>query len=417
MGIQLDSGTKTAGDSEAKKGSADDTSFTCPLSSECTPTESCKAKCYNKASCDAITGKDSAKAADLTACLTKCETTAKGDSKITPPADGGPDDSEPPKPDQEVDSCVPSCNEKECGPDGCGGSCGTCTSPKVCDTSQGLCVTTCTPSCSGKQCGDDGCGGSCGTCSSGYYCDGYQCKKTCTPSCSGKQCGSDGCGGSCGTCSTGYICDSYGKCISTCTPSCSGKQCGDDGCGGSCGTCSSGYTCDASGQCKAAGVCAWQKDYQFSTGTMESFTETHTDTKVMWQPVSNRYHTPSYAIRYGDPTANNFTGSGTNSGKLYLPQLTIPTTGTSTLKFWLYMDTETGTSYDTLTVTHSAVTTTLWTKSTNVTMKQWKEHTVDLSSLAGKSGQITFNFATVDGSGNTGEGVYIDDVSVSLGCQ
>jgi len=29
----------------------------------------------------------------------------------------------------------------------------------------------CTPSCSGKECGDDGCGGSCGTCSSGQ-CDG-----------------------------------------------------------------------------------------------------------------------------------------------------------------------------------------------------------------------------------------------------
>jgi hypothetical protein len=150
---------------------------------------------------------------------------------------------------------------------------------------------------------------------------------------------------------------------------------------------------------------------------MESFTETHTDTSVKWQPVSNRYHTPSYAIRYANPTANNFAGSGTNSGTLLVPKLTIPTTGTSTLKFWLYMDTEASTSYDKLTITHSAATTTLWTKSSAVVMKQWKEHTVDLSSLKGKTGQITFNFNTVDSSGNTGEGVYIDDVGVFLGCQ
>jgi len=33
----------------------------------------------------------------------------------------------------------------------------------------------CTPSCTGKQCGSDGCGGSCGTCSSGYTCVNNQC--------------------------------------------------------------------------------------------------------------------------------------------------------------------------------------------------------------------------------------------------
>ena len=46
-----------------------------------------------------------------------------------------------------------------------------------------VCTTTCTPSCSGKSCGDNGCGGSCGTCSSGLTCNAGQCiSTTCTPS-------------------------------------------------------------------------------------------------------------------------------------------------------------------------------------------------------------------------------------------
>lgn len=39
------------------------------------------------------------------------------------------------------------------------------------------CGTSCTPSCLNKDCGDNGCGGSCGTCQSEYYCEINQCIK------------------------------------------------------------------------------------------------------------------------------------------------------------------------------------------------------------------------------------------------
>ena len=117
--------------------------------------------------------------------------------------------------------------------------------------------TTCTPTCVGKQCGGDGCGGSCGTCASGQVCSANgTCQTSCTPSCSGKQCGSDGCGGTCGTCASGQVCDANGTCQASCTPSCSGKQCGSDGCGGTCGTCAAGTTCNGSGQCVGSGGCS-----------------------------------------------------------------------------------------------------------------------------------------------------------------
>ncbi len=97
----------------------------------------------------------------------------------------------------------------------------------------GQCVPGCTPQCSGKECGDDGCGGSCGTCGPGQMCVAGQCKVDCTPQCAGKECGDNGCGGVCGVCAPGDSCVG-GQCMSGCVPDCKGKQCGDDGCGGLC---------------------------------------------------------------------------------------------------------------------------------------------------------------------------------------
>jgi hypothetical protein len=112
-------------------------------------------------------------------------------------------------------------------------------------------ATACTPNCGGKQCGADGCGGTCGTCGASQTCNASdQCVASCLPSCEMKGCGSDGCGGSCGTCAAGLTCNAGNQCVAPCVPQCSGKQCGGDTCGGSCGTCGAGSTCDADGTCE-----------------------------------------------------------------------------------------------------------------------------------------------------------------------
>jgi hypothetical protein len=156
--------------------------------------------------------------------------------------------------DEEIGQCVckPYCDgDAECGDDGCGGACGTCPTGMSCNDS-GQCVATCTPKCTGKQCGNDGCGGTCGTCATGKSCNpSGQCLATCTPNCTGKVCGIDGCGGTCGTCTTGKSCNPSGQCVATCTPNCTGKQCGIDGCGGTCGTCATGKSCNTTGECVA----------------------------------------------------------------------------------------------------------------------------------------------------------------------
>ncbi|RME28391.1 MAG: hypothetical protein D6806_02975, partial [Deltaproteobacteria bacterium] len=86
--------------------------------------------------------------------------------------------------------CVPlTCTElgKECGdwPDGCGGvvKCGGCAGDQVCG-SDGICRDTeCVPDCDGRCCGPDGCGGTCSDTCSGQlgFCDVKTC--TCTSVC------------------------------------------------------------------------------------------------------------------------------------------------------------------------------------------------------------------------------------------
>ena len=147
--------------------------------------------------------------------------------------------------------CQPVCEGKECGQDGCGGTCGKCQAGLSCQA--GLCVEgPCESDCAGAECGDDGCGGLCGTCPPGWFCEGGHCNTICQPNCAGKECGSDGCAGSCGQCPAGMSCTA-GLCQEgPCEPDCTGKECGDDGCEGSCGSCGDAESCVA-GKCE--GVC------------------------------------------------------------------------------------------------------------------------------------------------------------------
>ncbi|HOX47434.1 MAG TPA: SUMF1/EgtB/PvdO family nonheme iron enzyme [Myxococcota bacterium] len=150
--------------------------------------------------------------------------------------------------------CLPDCAGRECGGDGCLGSCGQCPAGEEC-SALGRCET-CAPDCAGKDCGDDGCGGSCGQCGTGEVCDQAGGCVACTPECGVRECGPDPvCGASCGICEAGCTCTADGVCAGNCqcTPDCSGKDCGPDGCQGSCGTCATGEVCDQAGQCTPVG--------------------------------------------------------------------------------------------------------------------------------------------------------------------
>ncbi len=154
--------------------------------------------------------------------------------------------------------CHADCTGKECGDDGCGGSCGVCPANEECNHGQCTCLDD-KPRCNGV------------CCPKGDICYGQGC---CTPkSCEeqGFECGqqSDGCGSNidCGKCDefANSYCDA-GKC--KCTPACDNKECGDDGCGHSCGECQPPLECSA-GRCKCPKThvcgdsCCFTGDYCF----------------------------------------------------------------------------------------------------------------------------------------------------------
>ncbi len=209
-------------------------------------------------------------------------------------------------------ACVPDCEAKFCGDDGCGGSCGDCKNGMVCVT--GICAAACTDkdtvcdggtlhqctkyhlmedhACTTESCQADGfkdlaeppCGPNasgqssclCTGCTaadtkcvgnvaqvcdtsthklSSQTCAGADvCKAgVCGPAICTKFCPNNACGISdgCGgkcQCSSGQVC-AGGVCGPACTPSCPAKTCGDDGCGGKC-ACAGGLVC-ANGLCQA----------------------------------------------------------------------------------------------------------------------------------------------------------------------
>jgi len=125
------------------------------------------------------------------------------------------------------DCCVPDCDGKECGPDGCEGTCGPC-DVGYCDPS-GVCQIECVPDCENKECGNSGCGTSCGDCYEGEACNAAGLCETCTPDCDGKQCGTDGCGGTCGSCAVAENCSPEGQCVDACLSCTLGMSCPDLG--------------------------------------------------------------------------------------------------------------------------------------------------------------------------------------------
>lgn len=116
------------------------------------------------------------------------------------------------------------------------------------------CPGACVPSCYARDCGDDGCGGSCGECDDGWVCSVGVCEpavvepspdvieqadvvqgdngdrqdhdsvsndgvvgdsSVCVPFCPVGRCGPDGCGGQCSACPDGTYCGTGGTCVST----------------------------------------------------------------------------------------------------------------------------------------------------------------------------------------------------------
>ena len=223
----------------------------------------------------------------LVYCLWVVGCSGSGDKKETIQPDSSTYDAAGLPPSGPV--CQENCVGRDCGPDRCGGTCGTCDGDNLClggqcytpnktvcdelgddlDLGDGYCDgmtavwceddglhlqdckddgwaacgkdddgnwrcgnNVCVPDCKGKQCGDDGCDGDCGMgCAPGLKCYEGTC---CEPQCQGKEpYAGNGCGGLC--------------CEDDCAIACNEKQCGE-WCGCLCGSCNYEDVC-VEGRC------------------------------------------------------------------------------------------------------------------------------------------------------------------------
>ncbi len=155
-------------------------------------------------------------------------------------------------------TCQPDCEDKVCGNDGCGGSCGACEEGWDCNELSFECVEISCSECeSFCQDGDMECNGE-----EVSHCVNVNADKPGCVECwlfddisepcpGGQTCDSDvsacicsggvaACGDEC--CDTvDYVCNAANEC---CEPQCEGKECGSDNCGGSCGSCDDGLYCN-----------------------------------------------------------------------------------------------------------------------------------------------------------------------------
>ena len=103
-----------------------------------------------------------------------------------------------------LENCSGACVDLTSDPAHCGSCTRACSTHEVCRS--GGCV--CVPDCTGRECGDDGCGGTCGECPAGREC-GADGRCFCAENCVGRTCGDDSCGGTCGTW-VGFACTPAG---------------------------------------------------------------------------------------------------------------------------------------------------------------------------------------------------------------
>lgn len=138
------------------------------------------------------------------------------------------------------------------------GQCGYCSCGYADSCDDGICAwfeqgnceadCDCISDCNNKECGDDGCEGSCGECDSDYSCKNGKCVYV--PSCGNGKCEQE----------SG---ETFSNCPAdcNCVPNCNNKECGDDGCGNICGECQPDKSCN-NGLCVAGCIISLLGSYE-----------------------------------------------------------------------------------------------------------------------------------------------------------
>ncbi len=166
--------------------------------------------------------------------------------------------------------------------------------------------------------------------------------------------------------------------------------------------------------------------YDFEAGTLGPWTAVPGEQvgPYTWSVVARagRATSGTHALYFGNNEADppTYDSGEAVAGVVASPAFKLPATGTATLHFRVFLDTEPDVSFDVLSLQVSAngVVTDVWAKSklAKVPTGGFVVAEADLSKWRGQSIQLRVKFDSVDGNVNDLEGAYVDDVRVATSC-
>ncbi|MCA9520626.1 MAG: hypothetical protein KC609_06630 [Myxococcales bacterium] len=158
----------------------------------------------------------------------------------------------------------------------------------------------------------------------------------------------------------------------------------------------------------------------FDDGTLGGFVVEDDGSQVKWQVTNLRSFSGSYSLYFGDPATHNYSNGSIVKGSATSPEVLIPAGGEAKLRFYVWLRTESSSTHDKVWITalQGDQETQVWAKTaiTSSDYQKWIAQEVDLTPFAGKPVKLKFYFDSVDSSLNTYEGVYFDDVRVTMPC-
>jgi DNA-binding beta-propeller fold protein YncE len=282
------------------------------------------------------------------------------------------------------------------------------------------------------------------------------------PCTTGDACSLGACGGAAVPCDDGVACTldacdpSTGVCAHVPDPACTqcsgdgecddANPCTDDACtGGFCGhspaatagCCAGDADCDDGDPCTSDRCGTWSGcrhapapdpaccepsvlSASFDGGGSAAFTLDPAAGGVGWSIVqSQRASSPPSALYFGNPATWTYDNGATPAGEAASPWLTLPAGVRLDLAFTTWQDVETSPGHDALRVLvrSPGQEWEVWRRPEGFPMKTAVQVPLDVTGLGGRTVRVVFAFDAGDPVANGGEGVYVDDVSLSSPCQ
>ncbi len=144
------------------------------------------------------------------------------------------------------------------------------------------------------------------------------------------------------------------------------------------------------------------------------------DGNVGWQVWDGGPDSDGSALYYGNILTENFDNGQQNTGAVISPEIWLQPGTDNMLGFDLFMDTESGLTYDIMQIfvdwTGNDTWILVWDKSALVGMSAWASYGVDLSGLAGETIRLRLWFDSDDNMSNDSLGVLVDNLTMSSSC-